>query len=457
MPGARGGHSVAGMNRLILSVGLSAVALVVPTAAQASDRVGVDPDAVYGATPQTCADGCTIVQDVNANLAVRVPNLAGGRGVITSWKIRGSGGSARLRRVDGVTASGATGWATLTGATQTIAASLPVSSGERIGVDLSAGAMIAGDESLYGDTALAWKPALGDAESSQADEQIAGYVAYQAVVEPDADGDGLGDETQDSCVACGGGGGGGGGGTTPPASDPYAAIRASGPEVGLPGAGAFAKRAVTVTVTNPYAFPLTGKLTLKRGRAVAGRASVKLPASGAKTVKVKVKPALARKRTLKLTAIAVMKGPVGKARTTRHKLTIKKVARPTGGINGKYGGTGVSADWVMVIQNGVVQNFNGTMTLYCSKRKEQETVSFAMIGDDPKPHVAVDGTFAWEATKNYGFQKLKFSGRVSGGKVTGNMMVEDRPLIQGTDPVSGLPRIEAEYCFAGADYSLTKK
>ena len=106
-------------------------------------------------------------------------------GVITSWKVRGSGGSARLRRLEGVTARGATAWATLTGDNQTVAASLPVHSGDRIGVDLSAGATIAGDESFYGDTALAWKPALGDAESSQPDEQLAGYVAYQAVVEPD--------------------------------------------------------------------------------------------------------------------------------------------------------------------------------------------------------------------------------------------------------------------------------
>jgi hypothetical protein len=80
-----------------------------------------------------------------------------------------------------------------------------------------------------------------------------------------------------------------------------------------------------------------------------------------------------------------------------------------------------------------------------------------MVGSDPKPHVAADGTFAWEATKDYGFQKLKFSGRASGGTATGKMMVEDRPLIQGVDPVSGLPRIEAEYCFAGADYTLTKQ
>ena len=36
------------------------------------------------------------------------------------------------------------------------------------------------------------------------------------------------------------------------------------------------------------------------------------------------------------------------------------------------------------------------------------------------------------------------------------MMVESRPLIQGVSPVTGLPRLEAEYCFAGRDYTLTK-
>jgi hypothetical protein len=298
-----------------------------------------------------------------------------------------------------------------------------------------------------------WDPALGDAESSQPDGQLGGYVAYEALVEPDRDGDGRGDETQDSCVFCGGGG------TVkpPPApSDPYAAIRQSGPKVTLPGAGSLSKRTVAVTVANPYAFALTGKLTLKRGRRIAARTRVKLAAGESRTLNLTVKRALARKRKLKLTAIAVMKAPVGRARTTRRTLTVTKL-RPATGVNGKYGGSGVSAGWTMVIENGVVQNFNGRMTLYCTKRKEQEDVTFAMVGDDPKPHVAPDGSFAWEATKNYGFQKLKFSGRVAGGTVTGRIVVEDRPLIQGVDPVSGMPRLEAEYCFAGANYALTRK
>jgi hypothetical protein len=46
---------------------------------------------------------------------------------------------------------------------------------------------------------------------------------------------------------------------------------------------------------------------------------------------------------------------------------------------------------------------------------------------------------------------------MSGATVTGKMMVEDRPLIPGVDPVSGMPKIVPEYCFAGADYTLTRK
>jgi hypothetical protein len=40
--------------------------------------------------------------------------------------------------------------------------------------------------------------------------------------------------------------------------------------------------------------------------------------------------------------------------------------------------------------------------------------------------------------------------------VTGKMMAESRPMRQGVSPVSGLPRIEFDYCFAGREYTLTK-
>ena len=97
------------------------------------------------------------------------------------------------------------------------------------------------------------------------------------------DGDGLGDETRTPAWP------GGSHSTPPPAPDPYAVIRKSGPSVGLPGSGTRPSGAVLVTVTNPYAFAIDGKLTLKKGRKIAGKACVKLAASATRTLKVKVR------------------------------------------------------------------------------------------------------------------------------------------------------------------------
>ena len=88
----------------------------------------------------------------------------------------------------------------------------------------------------------------------------------------------------------------------------------------------------------------------------------------------------------------------------------------------------------MIIKQGIVTNFNGSITIYCTKAGEQQSHTFAMIGDDPDPSVAADGSFAWEATSGYGFDKLKFDGVAKGGRVTGKMVAESRPLIQGTEP-----------------------
>ena len=110
----------------------------------------------------------------------------------------------------------------------------------------------------------------------------------------------------------------------------------------------------------------------------------------------------------------------------------------------------------MVIKDGVVTNFNGSITTFCTKASKQQNHTFAMVADDPDPRVAPSGAFTWEATAGYGFDKLKFDGVVKDGRVSGKMMVESRPPISGADPVSGMPRIEFEYCFAGRDYTLQR-
>jgi hypothetical protein len=73
-----------------------------------------------------------------------------------------------------------------------------------------------------------------------------------------------------------------------------------------------------------------------------------------------------------------------------------------------------------------------------------------MIGEDPKPRVGADGSFAWEATRGYGFEKLRFDGRISGDTARGRLMVEDR------SPLLGTGRIEFDYCFAGKEFTLRR-
>jgi hypothetical protein len=74
------------------------------------------------------------------------------------------------------------------------------------------------------------------------------------------------------------------------------------------------------------------------------------------------------------------------------------------------------------------------------------------------PKVGGDGSYAWEATSNYGFQKLKFKGKISKqGTATGNAVIEYRPMISGVSPVTGLPRVEFDYRFVGQDYTPKRK
>lgn len=451
-------------------------ALALPGAAQASYSLGSHPDGVMEGTSTACPTGCTIVQDWEANELMRVPAWLGEQNVVVLWRVRGDGGQARLQRVllDGAgtgSAAAATAPVQLTGALQEIPASLPVRAGDAIGLQLTANASVDSVDLGFGESTRSWRPAL-DGTPRASVETDGELIAFEAIVEPDSDGDGLGDETQDACVRCevvdppvivdppG---------VVPPpvntggdapaqqTGDPYADIRKGGPKATIEPTATRKGTKVSVTVTNPHAFALKGDLQLKRGRKVVAKAKLTLAANASRTVALKV-----RKPGKSLTAAVSLKGPVGKARTTTRKVKLTtKTTKPNQpgdtGVDGTYrGGSGAGADWVMVIKDGVVTNFNGSITTFCTKAGKQQNHSFAMIGDDPDPTVAPSGAFAWEATAGYGFDKLKFDGVVKGSTITGKMMVESRPPISGADPVSGMPRIEFEYCFAGRDYTLTK-
>jgi hypothetical protein len=456
--------------RTSLALLLCAFALAVPAAANAAAPVGTSPDGFF-TDALSCPFDCTMQQDLLANQNMRVPGLPGtANGVVTRWRILGAGGQVRLRRLDGSSKAGlgATQFETLdaSGTPRDFGASLPVRTGDALALDVSGGTEIAAVEDtlgLGGDEVNVWLPPVQDGVAPGAGGGFVGYIAYQAFVEPDVDADGLGDETQDPSVQQPGGGGnppaGGGGdaGGGGPKEDPYAAIRKAGPKVTLAGKAIASKGAALVSATNPYAFAIKGSLTLKAGKKVAGRATLKLGANGSRTVKVKLKRPYSRRKKLKLTARATMKGPVGKKRTTKRKITVAKAAKPKpgkgNGVDGTYRGDGLRADWAMGIEDGIVKSFNGQINTYCTESGRQKRVSFAMLGDDPDPRVGADGRFAWEATKGYGFVKLKFDGKVNkNGTVTASMMVEDRSPLHGSD------RFEFDYCFAGEkDFTLRRK
>jgi hypothetical protein len=464
---------IAGM-RTSCALLLSALALALPATASAAYPVGQSPGGVWGSEGLDCGGtACTLVQDLLSNIPPRVPYLEGGRGVITSWEVRGAGGQARLRPIatspDGGTPRGASSWHQLDGENQTFQTRLPVETDDAIGVDLSATASIMWvNDALGDDVIIGWTPALADGTTSQPNAGSDGYMALRAFVEPDVDADGLGDESQDPNVDQPGGGDvlpPGGGQPPPPGGDepkpdPYAAIRKSGPKVKIAGKATAKRGVVSVSATNPYEFAIKGTIVLKSGRKKVGKATVKLGGGGARTVRVRAGRA-ARKR--RLTAVATMKGPVGRKRTTKRTIAISKAAKPKpgkpgDGVDGTYRGDGLRADWAMGIEDGIVKSFSGQTTTSCAKSRKQKKVSFAMVGDDPKPKVAPDGSFAWEATKDYGFTKLKFNGKVNrNGTVTANMMVEDRSPITGADPITGMPRIEFDYCFVGEDFTLTRR
>jgi hypothetical protein len=206
-----------------------------------------------------------------------------------------------------------------------------------------------------------------------------------------------------------------------------------------------------VVVVNPHAVPLAGTLELRRGKRRAGKAELALAAGRARTVKVKVKGG----RPGRLTARATLKAAEGPARTTTAKVAAQRGPLR---IDGRYKGrSGGQADWVAIVKDGVVENFNGSTTLYCADSRTQRKVTFGMFGDDPDPRIGRDGAVTWEATKGYGFLKLKYAATVAGGALIGNAVVEERRPISGADPVTGLPRIEFDYCFAGQDFALVRR
>ncbi len=83
-------------------------------------------------------------------------------------------------------------------APQSFAARLPVSKGQHLALDGPAG-LIATHDSSGSKFSYEFVPQLLDGAAASNSTEFLGELLVQATVEPDADGDGFGDETQDGC------------------------------------------------------------------------------------------------------------------------------------------------------------------------------------------------------------------------------------------------------------------
>jgi hypothetical protein len=356
--------------RLILGVPLigALLALVAAAPASASFTVGSSSLGAAGAGQVVCtAAPCVLIQDQINGAIVATP-----AGVITSWSVRNAAGTIALRvlRQRGSLVAGELHATNISegqdrdGANadviQTFPTRQPVANGDYIGITLQSGSYIgayagSGDDDLF---EVPGSLSLADVDDTSADqfEQL-----VQAKVEPDADGDGYGDESQDGCPGNASTAGACPAAPQPtppgptPTPDPFASVRTVGPKTTLsPRSPRISKNgSVTLTVANGAPVAIKGKVKLSSALAklaakktiVIGSKSFSISAGGRATVKIKLskkaRRALRRKKRLPVTAVTTAKAAQGKGSRRKTKLTLRRYKRSAAKPPSTPGGTDI--------------------------------------------------------------------------------------------------------------------
>jgi hypothetical protein len=202
-----------------LSVGI--VAAVIAVGAAAGAEAAITFGSNLGRAPDASVCGSFLS---NESCTVAIAGLGGASaavggatapqaGVIVRWRIRRTGApnqapvQAHLRVIRGNAGAGRSEAVTLPAATGTheFSSRLPVAAGDRLGIDLVSVPMlttvnIVKAPGATGDLVDVWKPPLAEGTATPpVPDDIGDELALNADIEPDADGDGFGDETQDLC------------------------------------------------------------------------------------------------------------------------------------------------------------------------------------------------------------------------------------------------------------------
>jgi hypothetical protein len=405
---------------------LCLAALAAPGPAFASDVVGSDLQQTH--EPQTIECDtypCTLAQQ---SFEGYVHAYLPGGGVITRWSARlAPGSSARLRvlRENAFdytsVAQSAPGTAGAAGGVATFNTRIPLEPGGHvIGMDLISGS-IATDAHADDDgtRTVFWQPVLA-AGATRADDGGFGHeLMLNATVEPDDDGDGYGDETQDACVFCQSGGGGGddtgGGGAAPPPSGPADSPAAKkGPRLTIDRrailrAGPAGREGwVAVYVTNDGDQNAKGTIAIRSGRKTVWRQKAEVDwADTEEWGNFRLRRAqlrtLHRRGKLEFTSVASWRDASGKKRTVKQPLTV--ILGGAKGYDGYYKGPG---PLVISVERGVLTAINIELNTFCIARKQHMLRSLFTVDGFPTL-IKRDGSFS--AKGHAGSDQVKYRGR----------------------------------------------
>lgn len=210
MKGQRWSRQGRALSRLVGLTLLALSASLLLVAAPADGVVTIGSDLTNSPTSGTSSFPITITQIVPAGRSFVSPI----DGVVVRWRVLNPVGGSMRARVLHSTDGGATFTGVATGPAQTspdggavpfpLDPGLPIKAGDYFGVDQLSDSALSFSNIVPPATTLGrWNPPLGDGASPLAPATSNYELLVNADVEPDADCDGLGDETQDPIVAGG--------------------------------------------------------------------------------------------------------------------------------------------------------------------------------------------------------------------------------------------------------------
>jgi hypothetical protein len=465
---------------------LATLAVAAPLAlagpADAAETFGSDLTQTHTPSSVSCSSSpCTVAQQYFEGW---VDGSVSATGVITQWRARlSSGAQARLKTFDGAwdyTARHTGPTVTGNGGVSTVATRIPVEFGDYAGVELSSGS-VQSDNYGAGSTTrdMRFQGAFADNQTREPSSTNTTHeIMSQVTVEPDADGDGYGDETQDNCVFCNTGGGGtevlppdtdGGGSSsyTPSRGGSSAGSSQSGygenrppVKLAIDKRGFFEYRNgtpyITLYMDNQGRKNLEGSIQLKYGKKALSEINKGVNSkfdidwddqkslSNFKLPKKLVKQ-INRKGSVTLTAVAKMESPDGAKTTTTQAVKVRK-AGLTNAYDGYYKGTG---GLVIRVSGGYLTSISVGLNAYCQRDAKFMMRSLYTLDGYPLM-IGRDGSF--KASGSQSPDTVKYEGKLT-KKGTGKGYLS---LFHTKLDLGDGGRLQIDQCFAASNWTVKK-